>query len=493
MSHLPDWGRDDLPEPLPFSIRNVFRTIGPGAILLAASIGGGEWLVGPTMAVKYGMGVFWIATVAIVLQLVFNLEAMRYTLYTGEPIFTGIMRLRPGSRVWGTLYIVLTVVQLGMPALAAGCASVLFAGYFGTLPGAARTDQTTLMYITFGVIALGVALLMSGGKIERTLEYLSWAMIAYIFVFLFVANIFFVPAAHWAKTAGGFVQFGYIPEKMDLMLLAALATTAGSGGIGNLTISNWARDKGFGMGGKVGAIASAFGSEHHEPSHVGKVFPITADNLRRWALWWKYVQLDQVWLWALGCFLGMFLNVNLATAIIPGGENIDTSAAGAYQAMYMAQHYWSGFWILALLNGFWILFSTHLGNTDVLVRTVTDILWTASGRVRAWRGGSISTIYYALLALFTVWGLAAISFQWTAMDLFKFLGAIAGVVLAIAAMQVLFVNTRLLPPELRPSWWRKGALVLCSLFYLIVTSLVVWDQAKKMGLLDWARKLQLFG
>ena len=39
----------------------------------------------------------------------------------------------------------------------------------------------------------------------------------------------------------------------------------------------------------------------------------------------------------------------------------------------MAEHLWRGLWVLALLNGFWILFSTHLGNTDLLVRTVTDL------------------------------------------------------------------------------------------------------------------------
>ena len=83
---LPDWEQDDLLEPLPFSLRNAFRTIGPGAILLAGSIGGGEWLVEPAAAVKHGVGLMWIATVGIGLQILFNLEAIRYTLYTGDPI-----------------------------------------------------------------------------------------------------------------------------------------------------------------------------------------------------------------------------------------------------------------------------------------------------------------------------------------------------------------------------------------------------------------------
>src|SRR5688572_2811292 len=119
MSGLAPWGREQLPEPLPPTLRNVFRTIGPGAILLAASIGGGEWLVGPAVGVRHGVGLFWIATVAIVLQLLFNLEAIRYTLYTGEPIVAGFMRLRPSSTFWAGLYTLLAIAQLGMPALGA--------------------------------------------------------------------------------------------------------------------------------------------------------------------------------------------------------------------------------------------------------------------------------------------------------------------------------------------------------------------------------------
>jgi hypothetical protein len=59
---LPDWQSGDLPEPQPLTGRNVLRTIDPGAILLAGSIGGGEWIVGPLMAVQYGTGILWVAT-----------------------------------------------------------------------------------------------------------------------------------------------------------------------------------------------------------------------------------------------------------------------------------------------------------------------------------------------------------------------------------------------------------------------------------------------
>lgn len=475
---LPAWGTDDLPEPLPYTLRNVFRTIGPGAILLAGSIGGGEWLAGPAAAVQYGTGVFWIATVAIILQCLFNLEGIRYTLYTGEPIMTGIMRLRPGSRVWGTFYSVLAIAQLGVPALSAGCATVLFASVAGRMPGA--PDAGVELMITYGVILGSVLLLLFGGTIERMLEWASWAMIVFIFGFLLVVNVWFVPAEHWFHTFSGFFQFGTIPADANWMLLAALAATAGSGGIGNLGISNWVRDKGMGMGGKVGAIASAFGSQEVKLSHVGKVFPLTPDNLRRWGLWWKYVAADQIWLWALGCFVGMFLNINLATAVIPTGTSLQGYGAGAFQAQYLAQHLWSGFWFLGLMNGFWILFSTHLGNTDILVRTLTDIVWVGSSRVRQSKTIRISQIYYAILFVLTVFGMLAVS-QSTTMPLFTLIATFAGLLLSIAAIQVLIVNTTLLPAALQPSWWRKGALVACAVFYAMTTGMVIWTKLQEFG------------
>jgi len=468
MRGLPPWGREQLPEPLPLTLRNAFRTIGPGAILLAASIGGGEWLVGPAVGVRHGVGLFWIATVAIVLQLLFNLEAIRYTLYTGEPITAGFMRLRPSSKFWAGVYIVLTVAQLGMPALGAACATVIFAAFAGRLPGA--PDTGSLNWITFGVMAVTLVILMVGGTVERMLERASWVMIVLIFIFLFVANLLFVPFDHWLKTAGGFVSFGYWPAGTDIVLLTTLAATAGSGGAGNLVISNWIRDKGFGMGAVVGAIPSAFGGRSIHLSHVGKTFELNQQSLRRWRLWRRYVMLDQMVLWAGGCFIGMFLNVNLATAIVPAGADLANVGAGAFQAKYMAERLWSGFWMIALLNGFWILFSTHLGNTDTLVRLVTDILWVGSEHRSSAK--SVGRIYYALLIAFTVWG--TITIRWgTAMALFQVLGVVASLVLALGSIQILRVNTRLLPLELRPPLWIKAGLLLCAGFYAVMFTAVL--------------------
>jgi hypothetical protein len=69
--------------------------VGPGAIVLGASIGSGEWLIRPAAVVKYGLSLLWVTTLAVLFQTIFNTEVVRYTLYTGEPAFTGFMRTRP--------------------------------------------------------------------------------------------------------------------------------------------------------------------------------------------------------------------------------------------------------------------------------------------------------------------------------------------------------------------------------------------------------------
>ena len=162
--------------------------------MLVASMGGGEWLVGPAIGVQYGMGLFWVATLAIILQVIFNLESIRYTLYTGEPILSGIMRLSPGPKFWAPFWVLLGGAQLGLPALAAGCAAVLFAAFAGHMPQDA--DAAALSYVSYGVMGLTAVILLLGKTIERTLEYVSWAMIVVIFGFLLFVNVFFVPASN---------------------------------------------------------------------------------------------------------------------------------------------------------------------------------------------------------------------------------------------------------------------------------------------------------
>src|SRR4029453_343174 len=82
---LEPWVQADLPEaPAPTGLQWA-KVVGPGVIVLGLSLGGGEFLLGPTAFVRYGMSLLWITLVAVFFQTIFKTELMRYPLPTGEP------------------------------------------------------------------------------------------------------------------------------------------------------------------------------------------------------------------------------------------------------------------------------------------------------------------------------------------------------------------------------------------------------------------------
>ena len=178
-------------------------------------------------------------------------------------------------------------------------------------------------------------------------------------------------------------------------------------------------------------------------------------------------------LWATGCLVGMFLNVNLAVHIVPADAIPNEAAMGTMQAEYLAS-FWRLLWPLTLINGFWILYSTHLGNTDVLARLICDGLWAGFPAMQRWKP---SRLYAVLLLGLTAFGLVAISFG-NVMVLFRILGAAASVVMGLAALQILRVNTRFLPPEIRPRLWRRIAMVACACMYGGIAMALAWTQLR---------------
>ena len=87
-------------------------------IALGVSIGSGEFLLGPAAFVQHGLSLLWVVIVAVTLQTIFNTEVMRYTLATGEPVFTGFMDCvsSSASSVWKV--IVIGFVNSGLPVFA---------------------------------------------------------------------------------------------------------------------------------------------------------------------------------------------------------------------------------------------------------------------------------------------------------------------------------------------------------------------------------------
>lgn len=466
-SGLARWRLAELPEPPPTQGFQLLGVIGPGVILLGAALGSGEWLLGPATFVKYGLALLWVTSVAVFFQTVFNMELVRYTLYTGEPAVVGFMRTRPHAGFWAVFYALMYFLQSGWPAWAGAAAGAIFFLATGNLAGAGQAHQ--IYWIGVGVYLLCVAILLVGRRIERTLELLNWVMVAVILCGLLLLCLLVAPPSKWIGAAVGFAGydwdrggFAFLPRGVDWFLIGAFAAYSGTGGVGNLSLSNWSRDKGFGMGGVVGYIPSAVGGHEVPLAPTGCVFPPTADNMKRWRGWWRIVRADQWGVFFCGALLGMALPAILYTSVIASGEDIRGPAIAAKLAHSLGGGSWLA--LMVAFMGAWMLFKTQLNALEGMVRAVTDILWTGSGRVRRWSTGDVRRVYYTVLGLFVVWALVALGLA-PPIILLQLGANIAGLVMVVASLHILYVNTTMLPLELRPPLWRRAALVAMALFY----------------------------
>jgi hypothetical protein len=470
-SGLDPWVKADLPAPPKPKGLQWLGVVGPGIIVLGVSIGSGEFLLGPAVFVRNGLSVLWITMVAIVFQTIFNLELMRYTLATGEPVFTGFMRTRPHSTVWAWFYATLFSLQVGWPAWAGTAAGAIFFLFQKRLPGAA--DANVVYLIGVSTFLLCVAILAFGKRIVRTLEVLNWVLVSVGLGSFLIIALLFVPGSTWLSGIAGMAgysiergAFYFIPDTANFFLLGALVAYSGCGGAINITLSNWARDKGYGMGQRAGYIPSAVGGEKVTLAHTGFIFKPNAESMERWRGWWRIVRADQVGVFFCGAVLGMVLPALIYVTFLPSGTDLSGLGIAAALANSVGERIGPMMAIFIAFLGAWVLFKTQLDNLEAMVRSITDILWTGSSRVRAWRGGDVRMVYYTLLGLIVVWGMIALRLAqpWILLQV----GAnVAGFVFIVASIHLLYINTRFLPVELRPPMWRRVALVMMSLFYAV--------------------------
>ncbi|MGH9721169.1 MAG: Nramp family divalent metal transporter [Bryobacteraceae bacterium] len=466
---LDPWVSAELPIPPSPKGFGWAGVVGPGVIVLGMGIGGGEFLLGPAAFVRHGFSLLWVTVVSVFFQTLFNTELMRYTVATGEPVFTGFMRTRPSASAWAWFYSILYLLQTGWPASAGVAAGAIF--FLLTRRLAGPPDASAVYYVGAGTFVACVAVLLAGRRIERTLEVLNWILVVCILGGFFVLAVIFVPTATWLGAAAGLAgfdashsSFNFIPAGVDFFLLAALVGYSGAGGAVNITLSNWARDKGYGMGERAGYIPAAAGGKKVHLAHSGFIFTPDAEAMRRWRGWWRIVRADQWGVFFTGAILGMVLPALLYVTFLPRGADIQglgisaalANAIGAKSGPLLAGG-------VAFL-GAWILFKTQLDIVEGMVRSITDILWTGSRRIRAWRGGDVRAVYYSVLMVIALWGIVALRLA-QPIILLKLAANVAGVVFAVASLHLLYLNTRLLPLELRPPTWRRAGLVAMCLFY----------------------------
>jgi hypothetical protein len=282
--------------------------------------------------------------------------------------------------------------------------------------------------------------------------------------------------AHEGAEYVGLVSYarenGGLPP-LDWAMVVAFIGIAGAGGLSNTLFSNYARDKGWGMGALVGAIPSAIGGRTIALSHIGCAFIPKGANLERWHGWMRHILRDQ-WVWIAASILGMALPCMMSLEFIRNvpvtGDRVAAMTAEGIAVRYPGLG--SIFWFTTLACGFLVLAPGQVSVCDQIARRWTDMIWTAGGWSRLISGGEVRFVYYGILAFYAVLGMVILWFL-RPIAIAEIGVVLGNLSLGFSTLQALHVNRRLLPRELRPSWLLQAGTFCCGIFFLAVSIAVI--------------------
>ena len=383
--------------------KKIFKVYGPAVIALGMSIGSGEYLLGPSLFMKFGMGLAWLILIAAILQTSYNYMWGKWTLLTGEIPIVGMLR---GGAWIGILGLLGIWFAFGFPGWAATSATAVASAQLGRVAG--PQDMFLVKVWAYILLISSFVIVSVGAKISRTLEIWNWFDLIVIFGSFIVFDILLVPGKVWAETGVGLISFGYIPKGVNPSVLGGVIGFTGFAAGLNYVLANYYRDKGYGVGSLVGYIPTAIGGRKVLLSPVGKIPALTPENISRVERWKKYMMEEQVYIFFIGAVIGMLLPGILAHGLLPLGSSMKAWGVAAYEGTALSKVWGIYGWGFGLLVGALTLFKTQVGLTDVITRNTTDILWKVKG-IREWAKGDVRRVYYGICAIFLIWAGIAVN------------------------------------------------------------------------------------
>lgn len=439
----------EMPPPEPLR-----KMVGPGVIMVAVGVGSGEYILHPYITVQAGLVFLWAAALGVATQYFLNTEVERYTLATGESAVTGFVRMWKG---WAPLFVVMTIVPWAWPGwMTSGAVLITY------LTGGGNTVAIAIA----GLVIMGL-ILTASPVVYQTVEKLEFLKVAAILVFTVVVVAFVIGVQPWVELGKGTVQgFGRLPEGIPIAVVMSALVFAGGGGTINLTMSNWIRDKGWGMGKHIPRLVSPItGHEEAAATSTGYSFPLTDENLSRWNVWWKNSRVEQFWSFLVIGVMSIVMFSVLAYSVVPQGSaeaaNLDfIQLEGELLGETFGAWLKITFWFIGAMS----LMFANLVIVDMVGRIVADILknhYLANNSF--W---SESKLYFAVVWAEVLFGsVILLSGMDQPLVLLVTAAVLNGVVMAIYTILLIRLNRKALPEPIRVAGPRLGALVWAFILY----------------------------
>jgi hypothetical protein len=452
----------ELPEPPPLR-----RIVGPSVILVGVGIASGEYILYPYIASQVGLVFLWAGIIGLLTQFFINMEIERYTLATGETAVTGFQRL---WKPFGLLMVACAIVPNIWPAWSTSAATIttfLFGGGNATA-------------IAIGAMVLIGIALSASPVVYQTIEKFEFVKVALVLVFLVVALTTAVTAGAFGdvdKTVTSFGSFG--GGQIELAVLLGALAYAGAGGTNNLVVSNWIRDKGYGMGLYAPRVVSPItGEEEAAPSGRGFIFRVDAKSMERWREWWRKANIEQFFsFFVIGALTIVVFSLVAYSTVFQNPavqeDNFDfIQIEGNVLKDTVGPWFGTLFWVIGAIS----LFGAALGIIDYVSRLVADVLRV--GYLRESRRWTESRLYFVVVWFLIAAGSAILLSGFDQpLSLVVVAAALSGGVMFIYSLLLLVINRRFLPDQLKVRGVRMLVLLWAAALFGVMSVLVVINEA----------------
>ncbi|GAB2578952.1 hypothetical protein Aab01nite_08640 [Paractinoplanes abujensis] len=453
----------DLPEP-----PSLRRMVGPGVVAVGIGMAAGEIILWPYLTAIGGLGLLWLAFCTLAVQFVINMEIERYTLATGQTVVAGFSRWWKG---WGILICLAGAFQYVWPGWATSGSTVLTYLFGGGDP----------VWITvIGLVLVG-GLLSVSKVIYTTVERVEWVKVGLTIFFLAVVVVFVISLTTWGEGARATVtEFGQIPEGVTFTLILSAIGAAGAGGVHNLVLSNWIRDKRYGMGAHVPRLISPITGQE-EAAGTDRYTPATDEaNLARWRVWWKRANLEHLITFVAVCFVTISIMCLLAYETLFGRDDLknDTSFLRIEAGILSDQ---VGGWLelLFLAVAAVSLWAAAMGLLDIIGRVASDFL--RRNYLQDSARWTEPRIYLTVVWIEIVLGSTILLAGFTQpLGLLIVSTCAASVVTLLYSALLVRLNTRDLPQEVRMRGWRLGGMLVAIGFYGFFAIAMVVTQLQRL-------------
>lgn len=451
----------DLPPPPQWK-----KALGVGIVVMGMAMGTGELIMWPHLSAKHGLGILWLALIGITFQYFINQEVARHAAATGESFFSTSGRVIRWSPLFWLVAGILLYIWPGWTSALGTIAEKLFG--FG--------NYSIWSYVSLGLLLICTFL----GKIAyTTLERVLKIIVPLFLVLLIIVSILNLSGGVIGGALSGLIRFGYMPQGIDIAVLLGAIVFAGAGGMLNLCVSFWYRDKGIGMGQYVERIENPITGKPTATTLHTYTFDLSKENISRWKAWMRYVRIDQgIIFWLLGIISIVLVSANAVAVLTPQGLIPSGIQVATLQAEIFSSHLGIIGEKLFLGMAYLMLFSVMWTVLDALTRIISDIIHTQAQvgiytkLFSPFKNISIHKLYYTCIVIVVVIQALLLPLK-QPLTFLVISSVLGGITMTLYTPLLLYINNTRLPKLVRPGIFTNIALVLATIFYFYFSYRIV--------------------